>query len=163
MLRRAILQGSAALLFLLVADVAALEFTKPELCVQTCFEASANIAFGDYDPTADYYSMRCNSRLLVSSIYVCYNQRCSDRYSVDSSFTKLEWFCEEYGFTPLNGTYEDVMKDVIAEFGSIDNVPVIDPVTFTEVVNTTISMEEAYWDLAFRTLVSSLQFRPHSC
>ncbi|KAI0077231.1 hypothetical protein K474DRAFT_1707531 [Panus rudis PR-1116 ss-1] len=145
----------ASVLALLVAGASADKpYTTPELCVQACYAAIADLTFGDYDPSQTYVGMRCASRLAVSSVYACYDLRCSSQYSVDESFGHLQAYCEEYGYLPINGTYSDVIQDVLAQYGSISNVPVIDPATvpLTEIVNNTVIASDDYYDLTYRTL-----------
>ena len=152
-----ILQGVAAVLAILVTDAYADgPYNKPQLCVQTCYESISSLTFGDYDPTLDYTTQRCDSPLLVSSVYACYDLRCSSQFTVDESFGGLNAYCKEYGSGPLNGTYEQVIQRVLAQYGSMDNVPTLDPSTvpFTEVLNNTIVATTEYYDMAYKTLVS---------
>ncbi len=158
------LESLAFLLVLCLGGVrAAYPYTEPEFCVQGCYQALAALKFRDYDAKQTYVGMRCHSRLVVSSIYACYNLRCSDKFTFQESFGHLTDFCEEYGYTTLNGTYEDVIQDLIVEYGSIENVPVFDPTKVKGTVNNTVMSSQEYYDLSYKTLVSMLDCRTYSC
>lgn len=159
MLRRHIFHGLVSLLAFLVTDAHAEKpYTPAGFCVQACYESISGLTFGDFDPTQLYVAMHCNSYLAVSSVYACYDLRCSSRFSVDESFDQLNAYCEEYGTGPLNGTYSDVIQDVIAQYGSVAGVPEIDPtsVPITDIINNTVIANTEYYDLSYKTLVSPL-------
>ena len=150
MLYRRLLHGLTLLLFVLLRDVYAYTYTKPEFCVLGCYHTIAGLTFRDYDKNQSYVAMRCHSRLAVSSIYACYNLRCASRYSFDESFDiLLTQYCDGY----LNGTYDDVIRDIVAEYGSVGNVPVVVPDTMKDVVNTTVLTDKKSYDLSYNTLV----------
>ena len=155
MLYRQFCQGLALLLGLFVATAYAdRTYNKPELCAYACYDTISALTFGDFDPTSEYITQRCNSRLAVSSMYACFDLRCSAQYTPEESFDYLEWYCEEYGPTTLNGTYADVIQDILTEFGSLDNIPVVDPTNFTDIANTTVLTPQVNYDLSYKTLVS---------
>ena len=156
MLHRQLLHSLTLLLVFVLGGVLADTYTKPQFCVQACYQTIASLSFRDYDKNQTYVGMRCHSRLAVSSIYACYNLRCASQFSFDESFGGLTHYCEEYGYPALNGTYDEVIQDLITEYGSVENVPVIHPKTMKAVVNTTVLSDQEFYDLSYKTLVRSV-------
>lgn len=154
-LRQKILLCFASLLVLVGGAQADRTYNKPELCAYACYDTIASFTFGDYDVNDSYVGQRCDSRLAVSSVYACWDLRCSGQYTPEQSFDYLEWYCAEYGFTTMNGTYSDVIQDLIAEYGSVDKVPTIDPTdpaSLVEIINTTVVVPTENYVLSYKTL-----------
>ncbi|KAH9928078.1 ferric reductase like transmembrane component-domain-containing protein [Fomitopsis serialis] len=101
-------------------------YSKPELCAQSCYEALSVLTFSDVSATDTYVGGFCHSTLAVSSIYACFDAYCS-QYTADESFGYMNWYCTEYGLSPLSVGY-------VAE------------------VNTTVIPVQEYVDLARDTL-----------
>lgn len=151
-------QSLALLLAIFTAGVnGEIYYNKPQLCAYACYDTISALTFGDFDPELDYIPARCSSRLAVSSVYACFDLRCSSRYTPEESFGYLEAYCQLYGPATLNGTYADVIQDIVAEFGSVENVPVVDPTTAVEIQNTTVVTPQENWELSEKTLVSFIR------
>ncbi|KAI0771833.1 hypothetical protein BC629DRAFT_1595569 [Irpex lacteus] len=126
MLPLQLLESVAFLFMLWFSNVhAAYPYTKPEFCT--------------------YIGMwRCHLRLAVSFNHASNNLRCSASATLRTSAKDTAiLLCTEH---------EDVTQDLIVEYGTIENVPVIDTTKINGVVNDTIMSSQEYYDLSYKTL-----------
>lgn len=121
--------------------------TKGQYCWESCLEVLSELTWaGTPSITDDYYAGVCENTIYIQSLYCCAKAYCT-KVQVRDGFHYFQDYCGQQGHSP-----QDI--ETINNFTrkDIENLPRVEK-DATDQVNVTSIPSQAYFDVAFRTIV----------
>lgn len=121
-----------------------------EYCVNGIYTALTSVIFNG-STAAQYVPASCQNPLKVGTIYASASKYCTD-HEIEAGISWLSKTCLKYGLELL--PYGDFQKNLTQNY--LSRLRVIEyGETITETVATTVLISRPYYDLGYRTIVST--------